>query len=486
MSNPAVCSDVSDAVELSEQFHLFLKPIARVNVSVQLPQLKCPGKTISNWEVMEKVKNMIKPHVFTSLKVTKSTLEFIRLEGEAENKSHVKVLLLKLDGKSIKLSGFSDTLRVRAAPAKIHFPTRHDMASYFRDAKNINEMKPGERPDTVYFKDLPTRWFAAQTDSNKDKPNEVILNSVFSMFGEIRCIDIPVLDPYRKQMIESESEPGAIQTFSFGQDLTFEAYIQYKEYVGFIKAMDCLRGMKLMYRGEDKALTANIKVDFDKSKHLSEKAIRERKAERERLRAAEKERAEKERRKKEEEIRQKEKERLRIEYEKREKERRHSEKLRQQDLRRRDREEKRRQQQLERHKREEEEKARLKVAQETRKLLITQRKLDSLRLMNEILNSVKTAKMKENELEVRAAEERERQRQLELSKLKQIEEDKKRVEAELKKKIDLKEQERILRERLLRKRQAAKDKQKEENREALRMKLTQSTVRLKSAVVMKR
>lgn len=268
MSNPAVCSDVSDAAELSEQFNLYLKPIARINVSVQLPQLKCPGKTISNWEVMEKVKNMIKPHIFTSLKVTKSTLEFIRLEGEAENKSHVKVLLLKLDGKSIKLSGFSDTLRVRAAPAKVHFPTRHDMASYFRDAKNINEMKPGERPDTVYFKDLPTRWFTAQSDPNKDKPSETVLNSVFSVFGEIRCIDLPVLDPYRKQM--TESKPGTIQTFSFGQDLTFEAYVQYKEYVGFIKAMDCLRGMKLMYRGEDKALTANIKVINFRSSILHE------------------------------------------------------------------------------------------------------------------------------------------------------------------------------------------------------------------------
>ena len=261
MTNPTVCTDVSDAVELNEEYELYLKPIARINVSVQLPQLKCPGKTISNWEVMEKVKNMIKPHIFTSLKVTKSTLEFIRLEGEAENKANIKSLIGRLDSKSIKLSGFSDILRVRAAEAKIHFPTRHDMASYFRDAKNINEMKPGERPDTVYFKDLPTRWFANKADPNKDKPSETVLNRVFTVFGDIRCIDIPVLDPYRKQM--TASKPGTIQTFSFGQDLTFEAYIQYKEYVGFIKAMDSLRGMKLMYKnGEDKALTANIKVSI--------------------------------------------------------------------------------------------------------------------------------------------------------------------------------------------------------------------------------
>ncbi len=53
-----------------------------------------------------------------------------------------------------------------------------------------------------------------------------------------------------------------IQTFSFGQDLVFDAYIQYKEYIGFVKAMNSLKGMKLLYkdRYEERAWTANIKV----------------------------------------------------------------------------------------------------------------------------------------------------------------------------------------------------------------------------------
>jgi arginine/serine-rich splicing factor 17 len=53
-----------------------------------------------------------------------------------------------------------------------------------------------------------------------------------------------------------------IQTFSFGQDLVFEAYIQYKEYIGFVKAMNSLKGMKLLNkdRSEDRAWVANIKV----------------------------------------------------------------------------------------------------------------------------------------------------------------------------------------------------------------------------------
>lgn len=53
-----------------------------------------------------------------------------------------------------------------------------------------------------------------------------------------------------------------IQTFSFGQDLVFEAYIQFKEYIGFVKAMNSLKGMKLLYKDkyEEKSWVANIKV----------------------------------------------------------------------------------------------------------------------------------------------------------------------------------------------------------------------------------
>merc|ERR1711976_917686 len=59
--------------------------------------------------------------------------------------------------------------------------------------------------------------------------------------------DIPMLDPYRHKMKKTLS---GINTFSFGQDLVFEAYIQYKEYIGFVKAMNALKGMKLVTKTE--------------------------------------------------------------------------------------------------------------------------------------------------------------------------------------------------------------------------------------------
>ena len=55
MSVIARTSDVKDTLDLFRAAGLYLKPIARLNVSVQLPQLKKSGAKISNWEVMEKV-----------------------------------------------------------------------------------------------------------------------------------------------------------------------------------------------------------------------------------------------------------------------------------------------------------------------------------------------------------------------------------------------------------------------------------------------
>ena len=255
MAAATIVHDTSEAVELCPPYGLYLKPITKMTISVALPQLKQPGKSISNWEVMERLKAMVQHHQFSTLRISKSTMDFIRFEGEVENRSLVKAFLACLDGKTIKLSGFSDILKVRAAEFRIDFPTRHDWDSFFRDAKDMNETLPGERPDTIHLEGLPCKWFALK-DSGSEKPSEEVLVKVFEKFGAIRNVDIPMLDPYREEMTGRN-----FHTFSFGGHLNFEAYVQYREYVGFIQAMSALRGMKLMYKGEDgKAVACNIKV----------------------------------------------------------------------------------------------------------------------------------------------------------------------------------------------------------------------------------
>lgn len=96
----------------------------------------------------------------------------------------------------------------------------------------------------------------------------------------------------------------ARKTAACEDDLLFEAFIQFKEYVGFVKAMNAMRGMKLLYKDPNtkRNLTSFIDADFDKTKHLSDKNVRKRRVERKRLQEEEEERAKKKQREMEEEI----------------------------------------------------------------------------------------------------------------------------------------------------------------------------------------
>ncbi|XP_035934885.1 A-kinase anchor protein 17A [Halichoerus grypus] len=439
MAAATIVHDTSEAVELCPPYGLYLKPITKMTISVALPQLKQPGKSISNWEVMERLKGMVHSHQFSTLRISKSTMDFIRFEGEVENKSLVKSFLACLDGKTIKLSGFSDILKVRAAEFKIDFPTRHDWDSFFRDAKDMNETLPGERPDTIHLEGLPCKWFALK-ESGSEKPSEEVLVKVFEKFGEIRNVDIPMLDPYREEMTGRN-----FHTFSFGGHLNFEAYVQYREYVGFIQAMSALRGMKLMYKGEDgKAVACNIKVSFDSTKHLSDASIKKRQLERQKLQELEQQREEQKRREKEAEERQRAEERKQKELEELERERKREEKLRKREQKQRDREFRRNQKKLEKLQAEEQKKLQEKIRLEERKLLLAQRNLQSIRLVAELLSRAKAVKLQEQErkeetLRVQQLEER---RRLQEAELRRVEEEKERA-------LGLQRKERELRERLL-------------------------------------
>ncbi|OCT94097.1 A-kinase anchor protein 17A [Xenopus laevis] len=440
MAAATVVHDTSEAVELCGSCGLYLKPITKMIISVALPQLKQPGKSISNWEVMERLKGMVNNHQFSTLRISKSTMDFIRFEGEVENKSLVKTFLAALDGKSIKLSGFSDILKVRAAEYKLDFPTRHDWDSFFRDAKDMNENLPGERPDTIHLEGLPCKWFALK-DSGSEKPNEEVLIKVFSLFGEIRMVDIPMLDPYREEMTGR-----SFQTFSFGGHLNFEAHVQYKEYVGFVKAMNALRGMKLMYKGEDgKAVACNIKVSFDSTKHLSEASIKKRQLERQKLQELEQRREDQKRKEKEAEERQKEEERKQKELEELERERKRIEKIRRKEEKQKEREARKNKKKLQKIQAEEQKRLQEKIRFEERRLLLAQRNLQSIRIIAELLSRVKATKLHEQEemeaerLRLLQLEERRKEQEAEL----------RRVEEEKQRALELQRKERELREKLV-------------------------------------
>ncbi|KAK3728916.1 hypothetical protein QZH41_005427 [Actinostola sp. cb2023] len=457
---------------------LYLKPIAKLCITVSLPEIKVAGVSISNWEVMEKLKAMVSPDQFAVLRVVESTLETIRFEGETETKVAVAKFLAKLEGNFIKLSGFSEALRVKCIEAKLKFPSRHEWDSFFRDANELNECNPGERPDTLVIKGLPSKWFASQQSG--DKPCEETVISVFQHFGKVRRIDIPILDEYRQKMTNSGNE---FQTFYFGSHLHFDAYIQYSQYQGFVAAMSSLKGMKLVHVSEEgRAASANIQVRFDKTSHLSEKNIQKRNHERQKLINKDLKEEERKRNEKEEEERRKNEERLEIQRREAEKVRQMMEELKKKEERRKHREEKRKRKMEEIQKKEEAKREKERRLVEKRQRLNDQRKCEAIHVLEQLIKRVTEKKAEEEEEKRKRAMELDMLWKIEENKRKQEEERTKKEEEERQEKERLEQQEKELRDKLIKNLRDMNERKKELERELLRKQILTKTTKLSSVV----
>lgn len=371
------CPNTSELEPLYLPQQLFVRPIAKLSISLQLPNLKKLGKSVSHWEIMDKLKELITPDEFTVLKVTKTTMEFVRFEAEVEKRSKLERVISKVDNKMIKLKDFGDLLRVRAAEFRSEFPNRRAWDAFFSEAKDMDEMKPGERPDTIHIANIPSKWFIPFHMSNDEEatPSEKIFYRVFEKFGHIRNVDIPLCDPYRKKMKDHIS---GLKYSSFEKMDWFEGYIQFKDYISFTKAMDFFRDRKLVRKDEDGDMEVELKVEFDKIKHLSDAKIRRREIVRDRLVKKAREKEEKDRKELEHKKQQEEAERKKGENLQKQKE-----------IRRRMREEKRKAKILKKLEITGSDEINEKIAREEKKLLRVQRKLEAIRLVEELFKRIK-------------------------------------------------------------------------------------------------
>ncbi|CAK1542356.1 unnamed protein product [Leptosia nina] len=370
-----VCRDTSDAVALYLPQRLYLKPFAKLNISVQLPTHKVHGKSISNWELMEKLRKMIQPDGFSMLKVSKHSSEVIRFEAELENRAKLERVISRLEDRVVQLNDFPEPLKVCVSEAKSDFPSRHSWDSFFRDATDMDEMKPGERPDTIHITNMPIRWFVHDQDRNEDSPpSEKLFKKVFEKFGEVRQVDVPASDPFRMQMKDSMR---GITTPPQDSALYFEGYVQYSAYVSFVRCMDTLRGKKILRKNDDLAEWCTIHVDFDKSKHMTDAAVKRRAIVRERLSSRQRDKEEEERLEKERKDKIEAKERQRFE-------RNEKDKLE----RMREREERRKKKQLAKLMEREDVDFNKKVSDEKKKLLKVQKKLQAIRLIEELFKRI--------------------------------------------------------------------------------------------------
>ncbi|XP_075429463.1 A-kinase anchor protein 17B-like [Ascaphus truei] len=274
--------DNSEAVELSATHHLYLKPKAKLTINVILPEGEEPCWPVSNWELLEELKHAVDPDQFSSIKVSRSTKAFIRIEGETDTKHLTQIFLAKLNGQTLKLSSFNEPLSVEATEALNECPTK----SEWLEAESATEVLPEHDPPPhcIHFEGLPCKWFSS-LGLNIEKPCEDVLKSAFERYGGITYIDIPMLDPYREEV------GGNFNPLNSGGLQTFDAFLQYEDHASFVNAMESLHGMKLMLKGEDgKAVACDIKATLDTTKHFSEDAVNRRNAERLKLQELEQQR----------------------------------------------------------------------------------------------------------------------------------------------------------------------------------------------------
>ncbi|CAH0725086.1 unnamed protein product, partial [Brenthis ino] len=307
--------------------------------------------------------------------VSKHSSEVIRFDAELENRQKLERVLARLEDRIINLNDYPDPLKVKVSEAKSDFPSRHSWDSFFRDATDMDEMKPGERPDTIHIKYLPIRWFVHVREMDDDAlPSETIFKKVFEKYGSVRQIDVPSADPFRMQM--KAPMRGITIPIQEGS-LYFEGYVQFSEYAGFVRCMDSLRGRKLLRKSDELAEWCSIKVDFDRTKHMTDAAVKRRAIVRERLAARQRAKEEEEKQEKEKIAKREARERQKIDHHEKEKL-----------VKMREREERRKKKQLAKLMEREDVDLNKKVAEEQRKLLKSQKKLQAIRLIDELFKRI--------------------------------------------------------------------------------------------------
>ncbi|XP_073497282.1 A-kinase anchor protein 17B-like [Phyllobates terribilis] len=274
--------DDSEAVELSAIHHLSLNPKAKLIISIILPEESEQCRPISNRDILEEIKNLVTPEHFSSLKVSRTSKEFIRLEGEADTKHLANRFLEKLNDHNLTISCLPKPLHIIAIEAPAELPvndhTKKLLATIKEDSENCTT------PSCLHLEGLPCKWFLP-LGTNTEKPSEEVLRSTFEKFGNIVNIDIPMLDPYRENDSGNQPGPGGLQAF--------DAFLQYEEISSTINAVRSLQGMKLMLTAEDgKSVACDIKISVDENDHFSEEAINKRNAERLKLQELEQQRKE--------------------------------------------------------------------------------------------------------------------------------------------------------------------------------------------------
>lgn len=301
---------------------LFLVPQKKITVVVVLPTSHTVGPSISNWDMMEKLRQGAQPEQFVNLRVEHSSRERISFVGELLSLRAMRKVVLLLNGKTMRMPGFQEPFKVKAYSLDVNFPKKKDWEAFYRSKglTNFADGSPGERPDTVRVSRVPVEWFVDQSDLDAGEwPSKALIAQSFSQFGVLSNVGVYLHKMAAPQLQQVE---GAFSSFgpALGHSARlFDAFLQFDDYSGFCNAMLGLKGMHMMRSvgtggggAGDKVEAkdvACIEVDYDRFGFMTLANTRKREAEeamlresrqKERERREEAERAESERREEEE------------------------------------------------------------------------------------------------------------------------------------------------------------------------------------------
>ena len=229
----------TEEILVNSRLQLFLKPLTRLHIVVTLPEIKLSAMSVSNWEIMEKLKTLVKPEQFEFLNVVNLSRESVTLEAEFSSVKAMRRSMPLLSGQRFKHSNFTDLLSVKVVTFDTVAPIKNEWEAIFRDKGMISfqTSPPGDRPDTIRLENLPIAWFSETVDpiNNRLIPSTKILREAFERFGGIRRVEIIADAP--------PSEDGTFNSFGPGhtQNQNMTAYIQYFDYQSFCNSMEGLR-----------------------------------------------------------------------------------------------------------------------------------------------------------------------------------------------------------------------------------------------------
>lgn len=310
-------------LELCPSLGLFLVPQKKVTVAVFLPTARTVGPSISNWDMMEKLRQGAQPEEFVSLRVEHSSRERINFIGELASLRALRKVVLLLNGKTMRMPGFPEPFKVKASSLDINLPKKKDWEAFYRSKglANFADGSPGERPDTVRVSRIPVEWFLDKSDVDAGGcPSRALVARAFSQFGALSNVGVHLHKPVVLQL--QQTEPGAFSSFGPTPSQPaqlFDAFLQFEDYSGFCSCMLGLKGMHMMRSsgadgggaggGVDTKEVACIEIDYDRTGFMTAANTRRREAEeavvrenrqKERERREEEQRVERERKESEE------------------------------------------------------------------------------------------------------------------------------------------------------------------------------------------